>query len=579
MIKNYTDEQNALIVIAILKANGIKRVIASPGATNIALVASLQSDQFFEMYSAVDERSAAYMACGLAHETGEPVVISCTGATASRNYLPGLTEAYYRKLPVLAITSTQLVSKVGHHVPQVIDRSSKQNDLFNLSVDLPFVENDDERWDCEVKVNSAVLALTRHGGGPAHINLPTKYSRNYETKCLPPCRVMKRFTKKDSLPSLKGRVAVFVGSSREFNSAETEAIDSFCAANNGVVFCDHTSSYKGRYRVLIALLASQDLFDISSIIPDVTIHIGEVSGDYAGMRMAGNEVWRVNRDGEIRDTFRSLKYVFEMDEQTFFESYSDASVEAQESYFQECTDLLRDARGLIPELPFSNVWLAQKTADLLPENSVLHFGILNSLRSWNFFELPQTVRSACNVGGFGIDGCVSSLIGASLHDPETLYFGVVGDLAFFYDMNSIGNRHAGNNLRIMVVNNGKGTEFRQYNHTAAHIGEDADAYVAAAGHFGNKSKSLIKNLSESLGYKYICAESKDEYLVLKDEFLDVGWRDKSIVFEVFTDSDEESKALEMIRKIKADNKQLIKEKAKSVLGEKNFGKLKGLLKR
>ena len=101
MSKYYSDEKNVQILIALLKAHGINNVIASPGTTNSALVASLQTDDYFNMRSAVDERSAAYMACGLANELGVPVVISCTGATASRNYLPGLTEAYYRKLPCL----------------------------------------------------------------------------------------------------------------------------------------------------------------------------------------------------------------------------------------------------------------------------------------------------------------------------------------------------------------------------------------------------------------------------------------------------------------------------------------------
>ena len=97
MEKYYTSERNAQIVIALLKANNIRKIIVSPGATNITFVASIQQDPYFEIYSSVDERSAAYMACGLAAESGEPVVLSCTGATASRNYLPGLTEAFYRR--------------------------------------------------------------------------------------------------------------------------------------------------------------------------------------------------------------------------------------------------------------------------------------------------------------------------------------------------------------------------------------------------------------------------------------------------------------------------------------------------
>lgn len=112
----YTSERSIQILISLLKQYGIKKVVASPGATNITLVASLQQDDWFEMYSSVDERSAAYIACGMAAESGEPVVLTCTGATASRNYIPGLTEAYYRKLPVLAVTSTQDITRIGHMI-------------------------------------------------------------------------------------------------------------------------------------------------------------------------------------------------------------------------------------------------------------------------------------------------------------------------------------------------------------------------------------------------------------------------------------------------------------------------------
>ena len=92
----YTVERSQQIVISLLKQYGIRKIITSPGATNITFVASVQHDSWFELYSSVDERSAAYMACGMAAESGEPVVLTCTGATASRNYVPGLTEAYYR---------------------------------------------------------------------------------------------------------------------------------------------------------------------------------------------------------------------------------------------------------------------------------------------------------------------------------------------------------------------------------------------------------------------------------------------------------------------------------------------------
>lgn len=130
MNHKYTDEINALVLVSLLKEHNIRKIIASPGTTNISFVGSVQIDPYFDVYSAVDERAAAYMACGLAEESGEPVVLSCTGATASRNYIPGLTEAFYRHLPVLAVTSIQHCGRVGNHVAQVIDRSVQFPDMI-----------------------------------------------------------------------------------------------------------------------------------------------------------------------------------------------------------------------------------------------------------------------------------------------------------------------------------------------------------------------------------------------------------------------------------------------------------------
>ena len=65
-MKRYSSELSVQYLVALLKAHNIKRVIASPGTTALSFVASLQYDPFFEMYSCVDERSAAYMAVGLA---------------------------------------------------------------------------------------------------------------------------------------------------------------------------------------------------------------------------------------------------------------------------------------------------------------------------------------------------------------------------------------------------------------------------------------------------------------------------------------------------------------------------------
>ena len=578
MPKYYTDEKHTLVLIALLKAHAIRKVVASPGTTNVTFVGSLQNDPYFEMYSCVDERSAAYIACGLAAESGEPVVISCTGATASRNYLSGLTEAFYRKLPVLAVTATQAVSRVGHHVAQVIDRSSMPKDVVRFSVTLPIVKDDDDLWDCEVKVNRAILELSRHGGGPVHINNPTTYSQSFETRVLPKVRLINRITVTSKFPEMSsGKIAVFVGAHKAMSKEQTEILDRFCASNNAVVFCDHTSSYKGKYRVLFSLAACQRMFDDTAILPDILIHIGEISGDYYSIRVADKQVWRVNEDGEIRDTFRKLRYVFEMPEQSFFEYYTKNNQNDANSYLQLCKSKIDKLRCKIPDLPFSNIWVASKMAHLIPENSTIHFGILNSLRSWNFFELPSSVSSASNVGGFGIDGGVSSLFGASLANKKRLYFGVTGDLAFFYDLNVIGNRHIGNNLRILLINNGKGTEFKLYGNPGSLFGEDADKYIAGGRHFGNQSKTLVKHYVQDLGFEYLCAADKHEFDQVYERFLTPEITERPMLFEVFTNTADESEALDKISSIEENVKGIAKQIAKQILSDKSINAIKKVM--
>lgn len=213
MNKYYSDEKNIQILIALLKAHRIKYVVASPGNTNLTLVASLQQDSYFIIYSSVDERSAAYMACGLAAETGEAVMLSCTGATASRNYMSALTEAYYRKLPVLAVTSCRSNAEIGHLIPQVIDRRVLPNDIVRLSEQLPIVKDEQDEWECNIKVNRAILELYHRDGGPVHLNIPTTYCPTFNTKELPSQRIINRLYPHDNMPNLDGkRIAILVGS-------------------------------------------------------------------------------------------------------------------------------------------------------------------------------------------------------------------------------------------------------------------------------------------------------------------------------------------------------------------------------
>lgn len=562
MLSGYTVEKNTLILISLLKAHKIKKIIASPGTTNASFVISVQNDPFFEVFSAVDERAAAFMACGLAEETGEAVVLSCTGATASRNYIPGLTEAYYKKLPILAVTSTQNTGKAGSYSAQFIDRSQQFADMVKLSIQQDTVSTKEEEEFAVTAINNAILELFHNGAGPVHINLTTSFSNDFSIEKLPTYRVIRRINQLNDFPELpKKKIGIFVGAHEIFDSETTAAIDDFCAKYNAIVLCDQTSNYRGKYRVLASLINSQLFFSDSTIQFDLIIYIGYVSGAYLNIRT--QELWRVNPDGEFRDPLNKLTNVFEMTELDFFEHYRKNANSENDSaqLLSQCQGERKYIESKIPELPFSNIWIAQHMASSLPENSVLHLGVLNSLRSWNYFETPQTVSCYCNTGGFGIDGCLSSLIGAALVHPEKQYYCVLGDLAFFYDVNVLFTA-VPNNIHILVINNGIGVEFKNYNHRCAAFGKKADLFVAAGGHNSCKSSELIKRVTECLDMNYFSAKTKDEFFAVINEWLNPG--KKAAVLEAFIKEEDDTIALRTLNMLGINPKKRIMNKIRRI---------------
>ena len=567
-MKKYSNDKNAQMLLSLMKAHNIRKVIASPGTTNIAVVGSMQHDDWFEMYSCVDERSAAYMACGLAAESGEPVAIICTGATASRNYLPGLTEAYYRKLPILVIAGSHGENYIGNLQSQVIDRTQSPKDTVRYSAFVNAINNNQTESHNVTIINRALIELRRHGGGPVLINIVSS-SRGFDTEKLPDVKAIHYYNKVESFPPIiGGKIAIFVGSHVRMSDELSQNIDKFCSIHDSVVFCDHTSGYTGKYKVNFALVSSQQNYRSKLLFPDLLIHIGEVSGDtYTTQTLRPKKVWRISEDGEIRKLFRTIDCVFEIDELSFFKHYSKGEGN-HNSYFNKCKEEYQECLSELPELEFGNIFIAKHLSSCLSKDSVIHFGIFNSLRSWNFFELDSSIQSSCNVGGFGIDGALSTLIGASLANPPKIHYLVVGDLAFFYDLNSIGNRHVGNNVRILLVNNGRGVEFRKKDHPGYAFGESADMYISAGGHFGNMSQTLVKNYAENLGFEYITASNKVEFEAMCSRFVTEEVTEKPIIFEVFPETSHEIYNIDSVRHIKGMNIPLmehIKDKAKTII--------------
>ena len=105
LLRYTSDKEGVRILVDVLARKGVRRVVLSPGSRNAPLLMTFARNQKIRYYVVLDERSAAFMALGMAQQSGEPVALACTSGTAALNYGPAIAEAYYQRLPLIVITA------------------------------------------------------------------------------------------------------------------------------------------------------------------------------------------------------------------------------------------------------------------------------------------------------------------------------------------------------------------------------------------------------------------------------------------------------------------------------------------
>ncbi len=481
----YSIAKNIQIVIALLKKHNINKLVLSPGGTNAPFIRGVQDDDFFKCYSVVDERSALYFAIGLYLTTGEPIAVCCTSAQATRNYIPGLTEAFYKHVPILAITFSKHYRFIGQDYMQAPNQISLPVDCVRKSYALPYITNSEDEKYCERLTNEAMLEIRHKVPAPVQLCVPMLDNElGIDIECeLPEVKVIRRFSKDDvkDIDFTGKRVLIVVGENRGIDDV---TIEHFAHTNNVCIYVNHLSNMRNRYTVFGNLLLStisQNEFN-KGFAPEILITIGGQTGDYPLYHKltgidANYEHWRISDTGDIVDTYDHLTRVYECTVDEFFRNTTPSYTTNE--YFEQWEQALNN-KTINIELPLSNALVAKLLHITIPEGSYVDFAILNSLRIWNLFPIQNKVKCYSNVGAFGIDGGLSTFIGQSVA-TDKLCFMIIGDLAFFYDMNSIGIRHIKNNIRIILINNAGGIEFKLG--STAEENKSIDRFIAGGGHY------------------------------------------------------------------------------------------------
>ena len=545
----YTELKTYQQIIALLKKYNIRNCVLSAGSRNVPFVHSVEKDPFFKCYSVVDERSAGYFALGLAQELNEPVVISCTSSTATCNYWPPVAEAFYQNVPLIVLTSDRNPSMLGQWEDQMIDQVGMYDRHVKKSVNLPIINDEDDEYYCERLINEALLELNHNGKGPVHINIPMKsYNNSFNIKELPYVKKIERISHNDKddkwiayANTLKSanKILVVCGQNSFISEKLNEEINTFFEKYNCAISIEHMSNVNVPVGLNLNIVMDPRFTTtkkVSNYVPDIIISFG--GNIFSGLKEQLRKFYKdikhfsIEEDGRIVDTFKSLDTIFECSPEYFFEKINSLSdLKNNENYYLELKEYVDTVK--YPDFDYSHIYAIKNVVERIPENSILHLSINDSIRITNFFNINNNINTYANIGTHGIDGCLSSFLGQAAASPNKDAYLIIGDLAYFYDMNATRLNCIGKNVHILLINNEGGSEF-YFNR----MWKDKYSDLHTTARHNTKAKNWV----ESNGFKYLSAFDKDSYDKSLKEFLNNDG-DKPVFFEVFTEMKSDSEKI------------------------------------
>lgn len=478
----------------------------------------------------------------------------CTAGTAVSNFLPGITEAYFQELPIFAITADSSAYLLGQLKLQKIPQQGIFEGVIKKQFTLPIVLNNEDEWACNRMVNEAIISLSHHGCGPVHINIPITQSLECNVKVLQKQRIIKRYTQSEvNYAELdqklhNKKVMVIVGQGLYVDEELQQLCNRFYQRYNCFFSIETISNIRCDGVIATYPITETGMLGIESdFVPDVVISIGNHIASYnmeGFLKKNRNQIenWLISEGGNVRDPYWSLTKIIEGSVKDFLSQILKEKRDTEEEmtdkfFYHNWYNLYK--KCILETEQFSSLSVARILAKTIPEKSILHTAVLNSTRVMQFSDYVQDLEATCycNLGALGIDGCVATFMGEAWASDNLAYL-LIGDLSFFYGMNGISISGIKNNVRIILLNNGGGEEFKiKMNYP------QMERYICA------KKKRYTKGWVEDCGFKYYFAESSIDV----ENVLNIFARpsEKPLFLEVELDMDKDA---EIIKNLYKNNK-------------------------
>ena len=467
----------AQYVIEACKAKNIKHIVISPGSRNAPLTIGFSNDPYFSSYSVVDERCAAFFALGLSQQLHQPVAVVCTSGSALLNYYPAVAEAFYSNIPLVVISADRPSSKIDIGDGQTIRQANVLANHTAYNANLSDTSHSDKSnfYELNRALNTAIEEQL-----PVHLNVPFEEplylttDKQYQFENLP-AHYPKNFIEEEkALNFIKhwntsSKKMVLVGVLPP-NSVEAEWVEWLAQDSSVLVLTETTSNLHHEHFVpyidKLLTYTEKNATLRAALRPDLLLTFGGlvVSKKIKQFLRAFKPNYHYNIDRhQSYDSYFCLTAHFKADLNVFLRKTGHYLLRTPSNYREQWlivkTEIQEKHLDYLSKVPFSDFKVYAEIFSCIPHNSLVQSSNSSAIRYAQLFKAHPTWQVFCNRGTSGIDGSMSTAIGAAVGSQRPTVF-ITGDLSFFYDSNALWNRYLPNSFRIILLNNQGGGIFR-----------------------------------------------------------------------------------------------------------------------
>ena len=470
-------------LVELLERHGITDAVVSPGSRNAPLLVALSRSEITKTTVVIDERSAAFVALGIASVSGNPVAIVCTSGTALLNYAPAVAEAYYRRIPLIVVSADRPEEWIDQDDSQTLWQHGALSNYVKRSYDIPAYDTPENRWYANRIINDAILCATSGRTAPVHINVQLRAPLGSMTcNKLPQQRIINTvFPRTDLTVERSRELGRLIASPRKVmivcgfhhpDKVLNSAINKLSKMPNIVVLTEtlanlHGSDFIPAIDATLAVMGEQER---QNMAPDVVItmggalvsrHIKQYLRD-----IRPSEHWHVGITETTIDCFQSLTTRIEMEPSVFFRQLASAVQPHREAcdyanrWIQVRDRAYATLQGYAAKAPWSDMKAFSTFLPMIPRRWNVQYSNGTAIRYAQLFGNHDYHRCDCNRGVSGIDGCTSTAIGASVAYTSDVTLLITGDMSAQYDIGALACQAITPRFKMIVMLNGGGGIFR-----------------------------------------------------------------------------------------------------------------------